>query len=92
MCAEHGGAKTCKVPNCEKLDRGRGFCSKHGNLLGVGPGACEVDACDKRAVSGGRCAEHGDGKRCAAKGCQKMAKVEGKCRIHAEEGGAGRGV
>jgi hypothetical protein len=59
LCIEHGGVKLCKVPTCPKMDRGRGFCSKHGNLLGLGGLKCTAHSCTKSAVSRGLCCEHG---------------------------------
>jgi len=47
LCIEHGGVKLCKVPTCAKMDRGRGFCSKHGNLLGLGGLKCTAPDCTK---------------------------------------------
>ena len=74
--------KLCKVPNCTKMDRGRGFCSKHGNLLGLGGLKCTHEGCNKCAVSKGLCCEHGGVRRCQMKGCQKMERNGGFCNTH----------
>jgi hypothetical protein len=83
LCIEHGGVKLCKVPNCPKMDRGRGFYSKHGSLLGLGGLTCTAPECTRRAVSKGLCCQHGGMKRCAVKKCQKMERVQGYCNDHA---------
>jgi hypothetical protein len=81
----------CKVPNCPKMDRGRGFCSKHGSLLGLGGLTCTAPDCTKRAVSKGLCCQHGGVKRCAVKECQKMERVRGYCNDHVALAGGGSG-
>ena len=86
LCGEHGGSKKCTVPGCGKLDRGRGFCQKHGELVGVGAPACEEPFCDKKAVSKTKrlCAQHGGPRRCVVTGCQKIAKTQfDTCLQHA---------
>ena len=70
------------------LRRGRGFCSKHGNLLGLGGLKCTAPNCTKSAVSKNLCCEHGGVKRCTMKGCQKMERGNGYCNLHTPGGTA----
>jgi len=71
--------KVCKYKQCEKVDKGGGFCKSHG-----GGRRCKMDDCSRSARgSSGLCISHGGGPKCAHVDCTKSARtVGGFCKGH----------
>jgi len=76
FCVKHGGGKTCKMDNCNKV------CL----LLSVFQGFFEFNTIVMPQVARGRtdfCAAHGGGTRCVYEACSKLAVSTLKlCRYH----------
>lgn len=68
---------TCKVPECARRVRSRGFCKTHG-----GGRKCSIDGCKKSSQNGDFCIGHGGGKKCKEDGCAKAAQSHGLCKAH----------
>ena len=67
----------CREENCHKLDKGGGYCIKHGG----GP-RCKRSDCTRGGVLGSFCVKHGGGIRCTYEGCTKGSAGRGLCRAH----------
>ncbi|CAI5736728.1 unnamed protein product [Hyaloperonospora brassicae] len=70
-------AATCKVTDCDRRVRSKGFCKTHG-----GGRKCSIDGCRKSSQNGDFCIGHGGGKKCKEEGCAKAAQSHGLCKAH----------
>ena len=68
---------TCRVTDCDRRVRSKGFCKTHG-----GGRKCSIDGCRKSSQNGDFCIGHGGGKKCKEEGCAKAAQSHGLCKAH----------
>uniref|UniRef100_M4BHW7 WRKY19-like zinc finger domain-containing protein n=1 Tax=Hyaloperonospora arabidopsidis (strain Emoy2) TaxID=559515 RepID=M4BHW7_HYAAE len=71
------GLSTCKVSECDRRVRSKGFCKTHG-----GGRKCSIEGCKKSSQNGDFCIGHGGGKKCKEDGCAKAAQSHGLCKAH----------
>ncbi|CEG48201.1 uncharacterized protein PHALS_05671 [Plasmopara halstedii] len=67
----------CKVTECQRRVRSKGFCKSHG-----GGRKCSIEGCKKSSQNGDFCIGHGGGKKCKEDGCAKAAQSHGLCKAH----------
>ncbi|TMW66745.1 hypothetical protein Poli38472_014057 [Pythium oligandrum] len=68
---------TCKIADCDRRVRSKGFCKTHG-----GGRKCSIEGCKKSSQNGDFCIGHGGGKKCKHEGCAKAAQSHGLCKAH----------